>query len=170
MEKEQQFKAEIQIVKLQGDVAVHEQKFKDYGKLISKNNHRAEKGIEKANTALKDAVKTSREEAAVASRNSYYIVGTFLAILTIIFGMLQSSDSANQTIMTEKIDRNEERIANLLKENAKLQGELNGLRNYTEQEVEDRKVYSQRNADHIHALQNKLYDDNLKLLELSNKK
>lgn len=169
MKKETYTESDLEIEKLKGDIQVHEEKFKAYNKLISKNNHRAEKGIEKAMAKSEKIVKDSKTESEIKFRNAYYVIGLFMAVLTLIFGMLQRSDSSNQEILTSKIDKNEERISNLLKENAKLQGELNGLRLYTETEIQDRKDYSNVNDVKISELQKKLADDNLKLLELLSK-
>lgn len=126
-----------EIIKLQGSIDVHNEKFKAYSKLISKNNHRAEKGIAKAMAKTEKIVEDYDRRADVKARNTYYTFGGFMAVLTLVFGMLQKADGDTQALLTNKIDKNEERIANLLKENAKLQGELNGLRLYTETEIQD---------------------------------
>ena len=72
--------------------------------------------------------------------------------------------------MIDKIDKVEERQSQVLQKVAELKGELNGLRKYTETEIQDRKDYSNVNDLKISELQQKLADDNLKLLELLNKK
>ena len=161
---------DLDIEKLKGDIQVHREKFKAYDKLIKKNNHRAEKGIEKAMAKSEGIVKDSKQESDVKFRNAYYIIGIFLAVLTLVFGMVQNSDSENQKLMIDKIDKVEERQSQVLQKVAELQGSLEGLRLYTETEIQDRKDYSNVNDAKISELQKKLADDNLKLLELLNKK
>lgn len=135
------------------------EKINTNGDLIRKNNHRSEKAVSKLQKRLEGELKFSSDKTANTSR-----LGVMVAVA--LLGLFQWQQNSTRDL----IDRNEERIANLIKENAKLQGELDGLTLYTKTEIQDRKDYSNVNDEKISSLQKKLADDNLKLLELLNKK
>ncbi|MDA7992913.1 MAG: hypothetical protein MPJ25_07705, partial [Pirellulales bacterium] len=81
MNKDTYTKTDLKVKKIKGDIQVHAEKFKAYSKLISKNNHRAEKGIEKAMAKSEKIVRDSKTESEVKFRNAYYVIGLFMAVL-----------------------------------------------------------------------------------------
>ena len=163
---------EIEITKIKGALDVHKEKGEARDALIRKNNHRAEKNIGKSIKKTDALEEKIDKKSDVKFRNAYYIIGLFMAVLTLVFGMLQKADGENQKLMIDKIDKVEERQSQVLQKVAELKGALEGLKNYTETEIQDRKDYSNVNDEKITELQkqithiaNKLSDDNVEILK-----